>query len=77
VCSGDADGRGEVEHRIDAFERVLDRLRIAHVAVQEVDVAMQSHRACRLRPMRLLAQVVEHAHAVTEHQQMVGQGASR
>ena len=69
----DADGGGEVIHRVDAVERASDRIRVAHVAAEQLDVGVKIRGPPGIGAVHLRRQIVERADAMSVPQQFVGE----
>jgi hypothetical protein len=68
----DADGGGEVDDGVDAVERVANRVVVANVAVDELDVLGEVGRSRGVR-MHLRIEAVERAHAMAFGKEAIGE----
>src|SRR3954466_10035071 len=69
----DANRRGEVIHNIDAAERAVEIVRIAHVTDDKLDVVGEIRGPRRACAVHLSIEIVERADAIATSQQFVSQ----
>jgi len=72
----DSNRRCEVIDDVHSLQRLPDGLGIANIPYLEFDFRVQIGRTCRIGPVHLRVEVVQHAHTISFGKQPVGQMGS-